>query len=66
MEENITTALAKLSTQVDGLAKQVDVLARQVSDHESKLRWVTSAALLVIGVIGGPNAVELIAAGAAQ
>jgi hypothetical protein len=53
MEDQILTALAKLDSKVDALSQKV-------SDHETKLRWVTSAALLVIGVIGGPNAVSLI------
>lgn len=53
MDDKILKAIAQLETKVDALAKQV-------SDHETKLRWVTSAALLVIGVIGGPNAVDLI------
>lgn len=53
MDDQILTAIAKLDAKVDALAKQV-------AAHETKLRWVTSAALLVIGVIGGPNAVSLI------
>jgi hypothetical protein len=59
MDDKILTAIAQLTAKVDALSKQV-------SDHETKLRWVTSAALLVIGIIGGPNAVELIATGTAQ
>jgi hypothetical protein len=58
MEDQILTALAKLDAKVDALSQKV-------SDHETKLRWVTSAALLVIGVIGGPNAVSLITGGGA-
>lgn len=52
-EDKILTALATLTTKVDALTQQV-------AAHETKLRWVTSAALLVIGVVGGPNALQLI------
>lgn len=55
-EDQILAALTELKTKVDALTARV-------SEHETKLRWVTSAALLVIGVIGGPNAVSLISGG---
>jgi hypothetical protein len=55
----------KILTAVNELTRKVDALATQVQAHETKLRWITSAALLVIGVVGGPNAVELIAQGSA-
>lgn len=45
------------------LENQVSALTAKVSEHETKLRWVASAALLVIGMIGGPNAVSVITGG---
>lgn len=56
MDDNgrILAALADLNGKVDALAKTV-------SDHQRKLKWITSAALLVIGAIGGPDAVQAVA-----
>lgn len=48
-------ALARVETKVDDLCKRVQ-------DHEHRLRWITSAALLVVGLVGGPDAVQAIAA----
>lgn len=56
--DKILRALATLETKVDELGKQVTA-------HDAKLRWITSVALLVIGVVGGPNAVQLVTGGAA-
>ena len=55
-EDQILAELTRLENQVSNLTAKV-------AEHETKLRWVTSAALLVIGVIGGPNAVSLISGG---
>ena len=44
------------------LEDKVDALTRRVADHESKLRWIVSAALVVIGAVGGPDAVQLLGA----
>ncbi len=57
MDDKILLALGELR-------REVAALTRQVAEHDRKLRWVTSAALLVIGIIGGPNAVDLITSGA--
>lgn len=46
-----------------GLQTKVDNLTERVAALEKRTQWVTSAALLVIGVIGGPNAVQLITTG---
>lgn len=43
------------------LEGKVETLVQKVSDHERKLRWIVSAALLVLGVVGGPDAVQLLA-----
>lgn len=42
------------------LKRDFDALAVRVSDHEKKLRWITSAALFIVGLVGGPNAISLI------
>lgn len=54
MEDKILTALAELTRKVDNMATQV-------ADHERKLRWITAAAVFVIGAVGGPNAAKIIA-----
>lgn len=56
MPDPILDAIAKLSSKVDDLAKQV-------ADHERKLRWITTVAVLVIGAVGGPNAAKYLSAG---
>lgn len=50
----------KILTAITVLTRKVDDLAAQVSQHDAKLRWITSVALVVIGIVGGPNAVNLI------
>lgn len=42
------------------LEEKVDTLTQRVADHESRLRWVVSAAVLIVGMVGGPNAVQLL------
>lgn len=54
MNDEILKAIADLSTKVD-------TLARTVADHQRKLKWITSVALLVVGAIGGPDAVQAVA-----
>jgi hypothetical protein len=49
----ILVAVARLETKLDA------VIARQ-ADHEKRLRWVVTAAVLVVGAIGGPDAVQLV------
>jgi hypothetical protein len=56
MEDKLLAAIAKLETKVD-------TLATSVSDHERTLRWMTRAALLMIGIVGGPNVLALIQQG---
>lgn len=55
-EDKILVALAKLERQVTELSTRVDA-------HQKKLGVITSAALLVIGMVGGPNAVHLVTTG---
>lgn len=52
----ILVAIARLEVKVDTLAKKV-------ADHEGRLRWVASAAILIVGLIGGPNAAQIITTG---
>ena len=53
----------KILASVVRLEQKVDRLTEKVAEHESKLRWITAAALLVLGVVGGPNAVQFITTG---
>lgn len=46
------------------LEEKVDALAKRVTDHEARLRWIVSAALVVVGAVGGPDAVQLLSGGA--
>jgi len=59
MEDQVLTAIAKLE-------QKVDALSVQVAAHNAKLKWITSLALVVIGAVGGPNVVQLIATGGAS
>lgn len=43
------------------LEEKVDALVQKVNDHERRLRWIASVAVLVVGVVGGPDAVQLLA-----
>lgn len=45
------------------LQRKVDDLAAKVSALERKWQWITSAALLLVGAVGGPNAVSLVTGG---
>lgn len=55
-EDKILTALVTLTNKVDELSTRV-------AAHEKKLSYITSLALVVIGVVGGPNAVSLVTTG---
>lgn len=55
-EDQIAKSLADLSRKVDDLSTKVGAL-------EKKWQWITSATLLLVGAIGGPNAVSLITGG---
>jgi hypothetical protein len=59
-DEKVTQALSSLRLEVQGLAGEVQRLTAQVAAQDKKLRWITSVALVIVGAIGGPNAVELI------
>lgn len=61
MDDKILTAIAELTTKVNTLTGKVDRLTTKVADHQRKLRWITSAALLLVGAIGGPDAVQAVA-----
>jgi hypothetical protein len=54
----VLVAIAKLESKVDDLVQKVN-------DHEKRLRWVVTAAVLVVGAIGGPDAVQLVSGGTA-
>jgi hypothetical protein len=47
---------------VGRLEDKVDDLRTRVAAHERQLRWIVSAAALLVGVIGGPEAVQLVTA----
>jgi hypothetical protein len=49
----VLVAIAKLETKVNALIKKVE-------DHERRLRWVVTAAVLAVGAVGGPDAVQLL------
>jgi hypothetical protein len=49
----VLVAIAKLE-------EKVDALVQQVKDHEKRLRWVVTVAVLVVGAVGGPDAVQLL------
>lgn len=52
-KDPVLTAVARVEHKVDDLVKRVDV-------HETKLRWIATVAIAIVGAIGGPNAVHLI------
>jgi hypothetical protein len=51
-------ALARLQDKVDAIA------ATQAS-HARSIKWITTAALLIVGAIGGPDAVTALTGGPA-
>lgn len=55
-EDAVLKALTELKTKVDDLSAKVSTLER-------KWQLVTSAAMLLIGAIGGPQAVSLVNGG---
>lgn len=55
----------KILAQLEELRRSTETLTARMAAMERRWSWVSSAALLIIGVVGGPNAVDLIAAGAA-
>lgn len=55
----------EILTAISELRKQVDTLSAKVISLERKWQWITSAALVVVGAVGGPDAVTLVTGGAA-
>lgn len=53
----------QVMNEVRSLGKKVDALSVKVSALEKKWQWITSAAMLLVGAVGGPNAVSLITGG---
>lgn len=49
----VLVAIAKLETKLDAVITKVN-------DQERRIRWVISAAVLVVGAVGGPDAVQLL------
>lgn len=45
---------------IERLEDKVDALAVRVTDHEKRLRWIVSVALLVVGAVGGPDAAQFL------
>lgn len=50
---------------IDDLTKQVNALTTKVTTLERRWQWITSAALIVVGAVGGPDAVAIVTGGAA-
>jgi hypothetical protein len=57
MDTDILNAVNELKRKVDDLSAKVVAL-------EKRWQYVTSVALLLVGAVGGPNAVNLITGGA--
>jgi hypothetical protein len=56
-QDPVLTSLTEVKTKVDSLAQQIVSL-------EKRLHIVYTVVVLVVGVIGGPNAVQLLSGGA--
>ncbi|MFJ6530880.1 hypothetical protein ACIQMZ_37240 [Streptomyces longwoodensis] len=56
----------KILSAVVDLHRKLDAMGQRVSLLEKRWQWITSAAVVVLGLIGGPNAVNLIAGGTPQ
>jgi hypothetical protein len=56
-QDPVLTSLTEVKTKVDSLAAQIVSL-------EKRLHIVYTVVVLVVGVIGGPNAVQLLSSGA--
>jgi hypothetical protein len=52
-KDPVLVAIARLSDKVDHLTKKVE-------NHEKQLKWIVSAAILVIGALGGPDMVNVL------
>lgn len=53
----------QIAKSLEDLTKKVDDVQTKVNALEKKWQWITSAAFLLVGAIGGPNAVSLITGG---
>lgn len=47
---------------LERLQEKVDTIAATQQSHARAIKWITSAALLVIGAVAGPDAVTAITA----
>lgn len=47
------------------LQEKVDAIASTQASHARAIKWITSAALVVIGAVAGPDAVMALTTGAA-
>lgn len=52
----VLVALARLQDKVDGIASTQ-------AQHARKIQWITTAAVLVVGAVGGPDAVAALTGG---
>lgn len=48
---------------IERVEKKVTTLSAQVGEHDKKLRLIMYAAMLVVGAVGGPDAVQVITGG---
>jgi hypothetical protein len=45
------------------LQRKVDAIALTQESHARSIKWITSAALLIVGAVAGPDAVTAITGG---
>jgi hypothetical protein len=57
-EDVIIASLGELKTTLATLTATVDALKSTVAAQERRLHLVYTAVVLVVGVIGGPNAIQ--------
>jgi hypothetical protein len=56
----VATAIAKLETSVETLDKTLNTLMSSVKAQERRLHAVYTVVVLVVGAVGGPNAVAML------
>jgi hypothetical protein len=49
--------LSVLQVKMDGMRREIKAITATQAAHAKKIQWITAAALVVIGAIGGPDAV---------
>lgn len=54
--ESVALTLARLEDKVDAIALTQ-------AQHARAIKWITTAALLIVGAIGGPDAVAALTGG---